>query len=297
MDAEREVYGALLKRVLELRDAETGVWTGELASSALGTALAVTALGAGDVSDRKLAGAGAAWLVAHANADGGWGDTPESVSNLSATLIAHAAVRHAAGNGEPGVGSRESEVGGGGVTCRALSRAEAWITARAGSLETGAVARALGAVYGEDRTFAVPISAYLAMCGDDKRAWLGVPPLPFLLALLPQGLYRFFRLQVVSYALPALIAVGLCRHVCVARARDRRAWGLLFAGPLLKRLAALQPGHGGFLDAIPLTAFVCLSLRHAGFGEHLWRRKGCRSCAARRGVTGAGRSTPTCACG
>ena len=50
----------------------------------------------------------------------------------------------------------------------------------------------------------------------------------------------------VSYALPALIAVGLCRHVCAARARGGWAWGRLFAGPLLRRLAALQPEHGGF---------------------------------------------------
>jgi len=114
----------------------------------------------------------------------------------------------------------------------------------------------------------------LAMCGDDERAWLNVPPLPFLLALMPQGLYRFFRLQIVSYALPALIAVGLCRHICAARARGGRAWGRRFAGPLLQRLVKLQPEHGGFLDAIPLTAFVCLSLRHAGYGDHPVVQKG-----------------------
>jgi squalene-hopene/tetraprenyl-beta-curcumene cyclase len=95
-----------------------------------------------------------------------------------------------------------------------------------------------------------------------------------LLALLPQGLYRFFRLQVVSYALPALIAIGLCRHVCAARTRGRLAWGRWFAGPLLRRLVALQPEHGGFLDAIPLTAFVVLAMRHAGYGDHLVARKG-----------------------
>ena len=294
MDKVQEAYDALRERVLALRDKETGIWTGELSSSALGTALAAMALDAGDASDRVLAESGVAWIVAHANADGGWGDTPESVSNLSTTLIGAAAVRHAlvighwslvnsqwSGDNGQGVVDRERGIIANAdadersaMACHALARAEAWVTACAGSTESGAIARALGKVYGEDRTFAVPILAYLAMFGKDERAWLSVPPLPFLLALLPHWLYRFCRLQVVSYALPALIAVGLCRHACAARARGRRAWGRLFAGPLLKKLEALQPEHGGFLDAIPLTAFVCLSLRHAGYGTHPVAQKG-----------------------
>lgn len=252
-----EAYAGVLKRVLAARDPVTGVWTGELAASALGTALAVTALDGGAAQDQALAEAGAAWLAAHVNDDGGWGDTTESVSNLSTSLVAAAALRKI-GNRKPG-------------TCRAgeaLRRAESWITERAGSLDSAAVLRALTRVYGKDRTFAVPILAFLAMCGNDASAWRSVPPLPFLMALLPQRWYRFFRLQVVSYALPALISIGLCRHVCAARSRGRRAWGRLFAGPLLRRLERLQPAHGGFLDAIPLTAFVSLALRQAGYGAH-----------------------------
>jgi squalene-hopene/tetraprenyl-beta-curcumene cyclase len=280
MELMQKAYEALRERVLALRDSGTGVWTGELASSALGTALAVSALEAGVAADLRLAVAGAAWLDAHANADGGWGDTPESVSNLSTTLIATAALRRIRRVRSEGTRvSGQWSLVSGPEECRdtygsVLSRAEEWVAARAGSLEPEAVARALGQVYGKDRTFAVPILAFLAMCGEDERAWLSVPPLPFLLALLPQGLYRFFRLQVVSYALPALIAVGLCRHVCAARARGGWAWGRLFAEPLLKRLASLQPAHGGYLDAIPLTAFVCLALRHAGYGEHPVAQKG-----------------------
>ncbi len=275
----QKAYEALRERVLRERDQATGVWTGELSSSALGTALAVSALGGGGEADRRLAEAGADWLIAHANSDGGWGDTPESVSNLSATLIAAAALRR------PRVRREESEVRGqrsevsGREECRdayysVLSRAEAWVAGRVGGLEPEAVASALARAYGKDRTFAVPILAFLAMSGADAGAWKSVPPLPFLLALLPQGLYRFLRLQVVSYALPALIAVGLCRHICAARARGGLAWGRWLAGPLLRKLAALQPSHGGYLDAIPLTAFVCLSLRHSGYGEHPVAQKG-----------------------
>jgi squalene-hopene/tetraprenyl-beta-curcumene cyclase len=271
MDFVRKEYEALLEQVLGLRDPETGVWTGELASSALATALASATLGEGDAADLKLAAAGLAWLTAHANADDGWGDTPESASNLSTTLIAAAALRRIrrVRSEKVGVRSLAPEVEA------ALERADAWLEGRIGGKATpDKVARALGKVYGEDRTFAVPILAFLAMSGHGQAAWLRVPPLPFLLALLPQRLYRFLRLQVVSYAMPALIAVGLCRHVSAAKACGGWAWGRLFAGPLLRRLARLQPAHGGFLDAIPLTAFVCLSLRQAGYGEHPVARKG-----------------------
>lgn len=270
-DNLQTIYMALREHVLALRDERTGVWTGELSSSALGTALALTALGdGGESDDRRLAESGVAWLAAHVNADGGWGDTPGSASNLSTTLLAHAALVAMETRGrESTVASRETLVGS------TLVQAERWIAGQVGPATTPeAVARALADVYGNDRTFAVPILAFLAICGEDASAWPSVPPLPFLLALLPQRLYRFFRLQVVSYALPALIAVGLCRHICVARARGRVAWGRWFASSLLLRLAALQPSHGGFLDAIPLTAFVCLTLRHAGYGEHSVVQKG-----------------------
>jgi squalene-hopene/tetraprenyl-beta-curcumene cyclase len=255
-DAARD---AVLRLLLEQRDPGTGVWTGELAPSALSTALASAALALaegeaeGDGRDRGLARSGRAWLTRRANADGGFGDTPDSPSNLSTTLIAAAALRAL----EKGRGTAGSDT---------RRRAEAWAAARTGTLEAGRVVRALGDVYGADKTFAVPILAFLAMCGGDTAMWRQVPPLPFLLALLPQGLYRFFKLQVVSYALPALIAVGLCRHVKAAETVGLPAWGRLFAGPLLRRLERLQPAHGGFLDAIPLTAFVCVALRHAGYG-------------------------------
>ena len=250
---------SLLMQLLDLRDPLTGVWTGELASSALSTALAAVALADGDEADSRLAAGGAAWLVAHVNPDGGWGDTPESGSNLSASLISLGALRALKRCGAAG-----------GPACEAvMAGAEAWLAARlGGAAAPERIVCALREVYGDDRTFAVPILAFLAMCDDTAEAWLRVPPLPFAAALLPQPFYRFFRLQVVSYAMPALIAVGLCRHLCVARARGRRPWGRWLAGTLLRRLERLQPAHGGFLDAIPLTAFVCLALRHADFGNH-----------------------------
>ncbi|MCL1920138.1 MAG: squalene--hopene cyclase [Kiritimatiellaeota bacterium] len=260
---ERMMVEALRLKVLGLRDAGTGVWSGELASSALGTALATAVMAGGDADDVRRARAGAAWLVASINADGGWGDTPQSVSNLSATLIARSALALFGRQCPNEVDAAD-----------ALARSAAWVAARAGSLEFPAVVKALEGVYGEDRTFSVPILTFLAICGGDAGAWPQVPQLPFLLALLPHGLFRFFRMQVVSYALPALIAMGLCRQIRAAAAGRGLAWGKWFAGPLLKKLARVQPSHGGFLDAIPLTAFVCLALRAAGFGGHPVAAKG-----------------------
>jgi len=43
-------------------------------------------------------------------------------------------------------------------------------------------------------------------------SWADVPPLPFELACVPQRFYRFIGLPVVSYAIPALVAMGQARH-------------------------------------------------------------------------------------
>ena len=37
--------------------------------------------------------AGLAYLVAHQNADGGWGDTDQSYSNVATTMLGVAAIR------------------------------------------------------------------------------------------------------------------------------------------------------------------------------------------------------------
>ena len=65
-----------------------GHWTCELSSSALSTATAVTAL---SITDRAAyadqISAGLQWLVENQNADGGWGDTVLSKSNISTTAL------------------------------------------------------------------------------------------------------------------------------------------------------------------------------------------------------------------
>ena len=82
--------------LLSLRSPE-GYWEGYLSSSALATATALTALSlAADPSDGTLTGQAAAWLARDQNDDGGWGDSPESPSNLSTTLLCLSALTIAA---------------------------------------------------------------------------------------------------------------------------------------------------------------------------------------------------------
>jgi squalene-hopene/tetraprenyl-beta-curcumene cyclase len=254
-------YNRVKELLLARRDQGSGAWSGQLSSSALSTALAVTALEEGDDAQRKLARRGAQWLVDTINDDGGWGDTSQSPSNISTSLITRASI------------ARHPECMG---INSALSASGAWILAETGGLDVGSVATKLKQVYGDDKTFAVPILMYLALCNNKDEQWRDVPSLPFCLALLPGWCFRFLKMEVVSYALPALIAVGLCRHIRCAQLSGKKPWGRLVARRLLVKLERIQPEDGGFLEAAPLTAFVVLALQHCGYGDCEVVRKGLR---------------------
>ena len=65
----------------------------------------------------------------------------------------------------------------------------------------------------------------------------------------------------VSYALPALIAIGLLidrRHP--PRGIIRRLVRKFVTRHALEKLQQIQPDHGGFLEATPLTSFVAMAL-------------------------------------
>jgi len=85
-----------------------------------------------------------------------------------------------------------------------------------------------------------------------------VPQLPFELAAFP-ALFRLLRLPVVSYALPALIALGQARHT-TARAATCSP-GRAQSGPrrTLESLHTLHRAVAAILRR-PLTSFVILSL-------------------------------------
>ena len=131
-------------------------------------------------------------------------------------------------------------------------------------------------IYGRDRTFAVPILTMCAIAGVlGEDGWDFVKPLPFELAVLPRFLFRWLRLTVVSYALPALIAIGQVRFSIKPPANPfTRILRKLTQRPALKLLGKLQPSNGGFLEATPLTSFVTMSLAAMGLKTHPVVEKG-----------------------
>ena len=234
-----------------------GHWTGELSSSALSTATAAVALTAVDRNQhRDLITGGLRWLAEHQNSDGGWGDTVKSRSNISTTALCWAALSGAA---------TAVEFSG------SIQKAEGWLAQAAGSLDT--LVPAIEHRYGKDRTFSVPILMHLAICG--RVGWEIIPALPFELAAFPHQLFGALQLPVVSYALPALIAIGQAIHY---HAPTRKAVVGAIRGAARERtlriLATIQPENGGFLEATPLTSFVTMALASAGQGNHSVAKKG-----------------------
>lgn len=236
--------------LLSLRN-EKGHWEGELSSSALSTATAIVALKLVDAAKHAdFIEKGAAWLRQHQNADGGWGDTTISKSNLSTTLLCWSAL-HLVGTSSPA--------------------AEQWIIARTGTLDPKDIAKAVIARYGKDKTFSVPILMLCSLCGTlGEKPWRHVIALPFELAALPRTWFGAIGLPVVSYALPALIAIGHVRFQKAPPAwwnplRWLRALAWKRVRPMLQ---TLQPSSGGYLEATPLTSFVTMALAGAGDLDH-----------------------------
>ncbi len=236
-----------------------GWWTGELSSSALSTATSIVALTLVEAHRERIR-RGVTWLAGQQNPDGGWGDTDRSFSNLSTTLLSWSALKLA----------RHPDRA-------ALERAERWIGERAGDLDPETLVRKVTERYGRDRTFAVPILMMCAICGtlgEPDAAWRRVLPLPFELAAFPREWFAALRLPVVSYALPALIAIGYARHHHAPAPVPLR-WVRSMIWPRVSGLLErIQPGSGGFLEAAPLTGFVTMALASAGEKDHPVARRG-----------------------
>jgi squalene-hopene/tetraprenyl-beta-curcumene cyclase len=240
-----------------------GHWTGELSSSALSTATAIVALRTVDREKHAVfIRAGERWLRDHQNPDGGWGDTVRSKSNISTTALCWAAL-----------GSSDA-------------RAAAWLRyealrlvpdfpaeSEADRVSPALLAAAIAARYGKDRTFSVPILMHLAICGQIE--WREVMALPFELAACPHQLFGALQLPVVSYALPALIAIGQAiHHHAPSRNPLARTIRTLTKRHTLRVLESIQPENGGFLEATPLTSFVTMALASTGLRDHRVIRKG-----------------------
>ncbi len=263
---ERMIDKGLMKEKLEIRFKELsdilikkmndqGFWTGELSSSALGVAVAVAALHFHQSEEnREEIQNGLRWLKNNVNADGSYGDTPESPGNISTSLLVYAAVNLYAST-DKSLKELQKKIAG-------------YLVNNKIDIESGNVAKTILAHYKTDYTFSVPILTMCALCGiPEQNAYQKIPQLPFELALLPQRFYRLLNLSVVSYAIPALIAVGI---VIFKKKKSGKILRWIRKGAERKALKILQkslPESGGFLEAIPLTAFVSLSLINAGYGN------------------------------
>ena len=234
---------------------QAGHWEGELSCSALSSATAISAMsfyldaGAGQADQqseiRRQIDAGFRWLCAQQNDDGGFGDTPLNYSNIATTMLVVAAT-HASGRA-----NSNQEM---------LTKANRYVELQ-GSIE------GLRKRYGTDETFAVPILANCAMAGIVP--WKEVSAFPFEAACVPQRFYHLMQLPVVSYAIPALVAIGQAKfHFDPPWDPIRKTIRRLAVGRSLNVLKKMQPSSGGFLEAVPLTSFVSMGLIKTGKADH-----------------------------
>lgn len=240
----KEMQTDAMQRLMRSRS-EDGLWRGTLSSSAISTAVSVFALQRIDaVRYRPHIDAGVRWLHETMKADGTWGDSVESPSNMTATLLTYVSL-YAVGQAPPE--SRE------------------YLTRQLGGDSEEALTKGVIRYYGRDLTFSVPILMMCALAGV-VTDWKRIPPFPFELATLPQSFFRYLNLPVVSYAIPALIAIGICQmHHKGGLFKPLRR---LFVPKAMRVLLRMQPSDGGFLEAAPLTAFVSMCLAEGGFREH-----------------------------
>ncbi len=247
--------------------AAAGHWIGELSCSPLATATAISALALAERHAPMIAGhfvdenrecrlselimASVHWLADHQNSDGGWGDTETSLSNISATMLVRAAFALTAVPADnPGL----------------LERADAYIQSQGGL-------RGLRRYHRRDKSFADAVLTNCALAG--LIPWRKVPALRFAWACLPRPAWKFLRLTVAGYAIPALVAVGQSRFF------HQRPWnpitrllGHLTCDKSLEVLETLQPPSGGFFESTPLTSFVVMNLAGIGRADHPSVRRG-----------------------
>lgn len=222
------------------------MWRGHLSSSAISTSVSIFALHKIDAERfRPHIERGCEWLTHTMQSDGSWGDSVESPSNMTATLLSYTSLYALGAAPEP---------------------AKRYLEEKFGGIDDEHLVRGVLDYYGKDLTFSVPILVMCAMAGIVKD-WDRIPPFPFELTILPQRFFRFLQLPVVSYAIPALIAVGIVRF---RRGRQTIFSPLreAFVPKCMRVLTSLHPEDGGFLEAAPLTAFVSMCLSEAGFRDH-----------------------------
>ena len=238
-------------------------WIGTLSPSALSTATAVSAMSAvlihsGEPANRdrlvQCIASGIQYLQNQQNEDGGFGDTDRSHSNIATSYLVLAA----------------SDLAG-----QAINQSlEAETTAKLNHyIDQLGNTEALKKRYGKDKTFVVPILTNMAIAG--LVPWSNVAALPFEAAVFPQSMYRLLQMPVVSYAIPALVAIGQARHFRGPKAFFLVRWiRTASINRTMRVLGRMQPHSGGYLEATPLTSFVVMSLAATKRGDHKVAQRG-----------------------
>lgn len=250
----QETFSELSALLLQKRN-DAGYWDGRLSSSALGVAVGITALHFFDKRENAASiASGLNWLNQNINSNGGFGDSPSSQSNVSTSLLCYAAAK---------VTSAEHS------NETLLQKLSGYLNSQNIDVNSDRLIQSILDFYQTDRTFSVPILTMCAFCGvPGKQAFERIPQLPFELSLLPRTFYSALNLSVVSYAIPALIAVGIA--IFKHKKRQNRLVRIIrqtAVNKSLQLLRKIQPGSGGYLEAIPLTAFVSLCLIESGYRD------------------------------
>ncbi|MEM9588408.1 MAG: prenyltransferase/squalene oxidase repeat-containing protein, partial [Planctomycetota bacterium] len=261
----RKTLNQLRRELLDQREPQ-GHWTGRLAASALSTATAVSAMSA-VILDRQARSlpphpeqptllarihGGVRYLESQQNDDGGFGDTDRSYSNIATSYLVLAATTLAKQVTDSQSGEDPKS-------------ADSWLPNEQlhRYIESSGGIQALRQRYGKDKTFVVPILCNLAIAG--LVPWSQVARLPFEAAVFPQSMYRWLQMPVVSYAIPALVAIGQTRHFLGPKALPPLRWIRAAAvNRSMRVLRRMQPESGGYLEATPLTAFVLMNLSVTG---------------------------------
>ncbi len=250
----QETFSELSTLLLQKRNA-AGFWDGRLSSSALGVAVAVTALHFYDKSGNMSAiASGLNWMNKNMNTDGGFGDSPTSQSNVSTSLLCFAAAK---------VTSADH------LNAELIGKLAGYLNSQNIDVSSERLIQSILDFYQTDRTFSVPILTMCALCDvPGKEAFERIPQLPFELSLLPRSFYSALNLSVVSYAIPALIGVGIAIFKHKQRQNPLiRNVRQTAVNKSLRLLRKIQPESGGYLEAIPLTAFVSLCLIESGYRD------------------------------
>ncbi|TRX70619.1 prenyltransferase/squalene oxidase repeat-containing protein [Carboxylicivirga sp. M1479] len=243
-DKVNETIEYVSRELMKRRPKNGDIWTGLLSSSAISTSVALFALYMFDKkSHQAIIEKAGEWLKGTMLPDGTWGDSIESPSNMTATLLSYAALN--------AIGQAPEET-------------KDYLKQRFNGIRDQHIITGVLKYYGKDLTFSAPILVMCALSGL-ITSWKNIPQLPFEVSVFPQKLFRFFKLPVVSYAIPALIAVGILRYKKGGRNKLRE----LFIPASLKVLQKLQPSNGGFLEAAPLTGFVTMCMCGAGYSSHV----------------------------